>query len=72
MVIKLNDKSLLTDIGGDALQLEGLENGPIEKVLMSGGEFPQILDHALIVVSAQWLLLGSRDLGSGMLADRFV
>ena len=72
MVIKLNDKSLLTDIGRDALELKGLENGPIEKLLMSGGEFPQVLDHALIVLTTHWLLLGSRNLRSGMLADRFV
>ena len=68
MVIELNNESLLTDVCGDALQLKGLENGPIEKFLMSGGKFPQVLDHGLIVR----LLLCGRDLRSGVLTDRFV
>ena len=72
MVIKLNDKSLLTDVGRDALELKGLKNGPIEKFLMSRGKFPQVLDHALVVLSTNWLQLGSRDLRRGMLAGRFV
>ena len=72
MVIKLDDESLLTDVGRDALQLKSLENGPIEKFLMSGGEFPQVLDHALVVIAADRLLLGSRELRSGMLTDGFV
>ena len=72
MVIKLDDESLLTNVGRDALQLKSLENGPIEKFLMSGGEFPQVLDHALVVLSTNWLQLGSRDLRRGMLAGRFV
>lgn len=72
MVVELNDESLLTDVGRDAFQLKSLENGPIEKFLMSGGKFPQVLDHALIVMTTDWLLLASGDLGSGMLANRFV
>lgn len=72
MVIKLDDESLLTNVGRDALQLKSLENGPIEKFLMSGGEFPQVLDHALVVITADRLLLGSRELRSGMLTDGFV
>ena len=72
MVIELDDKSLLTNVGGDALELKGLENGPIEKFLMSGGKFPQVLDHVLVVLSTHWLLLGSRNLGSGMLTGRFM
>lgn len=72
MVVKLNDKSLLTNVGRDALKLKGLENGPVEKFLMSGGEFAEVLDHILVVLSTHWLLFGSRNLRSGMLADRFV
>ena len=72
MVIKLDDESLLTNVGRDALQLKGLENGPIEKFLMSGSEFPEVLDHALVVITADRLLLGSRELRSGMLTDGFV
>ena len=72
MVIKLDDESLLTNVGRDALQLKSLENGPIEKFLMSGGEFPQVLDHTLVVITADRLLLGSRELRSGMLTDGFV
>ena len=72
VVIELNDESLLTNVGGDAFQLESLENGPVKELLMSGGKFSQMLDHVLIVLAAGWLLLGGRDLGSGMLADRFV
>ena len=72
MVIKLDDESLLTNVGRDALQLKSLENGPIEKFLMSGGEFSQVLDHALVVITADRLLLGSRELRSGMLTDGFV
>ena len=72
MVIKLDDESLLTNVGRDALQLKSLENGPIEKFLMSGGEFAQVLDHALVVITADRLLLGSRELRSGMLTDGFV
>jgi len=40
VVIELNNESLLTNVGRDALQLEGLKNDPIEKFLMSGGKFP--------------------------------
>ena len=72
MVIELNDESLLTNVGRDALELKGLENGPIEKLLMSGSKFPQVLDHALVVLSTHRLLFGSRNLRSGMLADGFV
>lgn len=72
MVIELNDESLLTNVGRDALQLKSLENDPIEKFLMSGGKFPQVLGHVLVVVSTDWLLFGSRELGSGMLTNRFV
>lgn len=72
MVVKLDDESLLTNVGRDALQLKSLENGPVEEFLMSGGEFPQVLDHALVVVTADWLLFGSRNLRSCMLANRFV
>jgi len=72
VVIKLDDESLLTNVGRDALQLKSLENGPIEKFLMSGGEFAQVLDHALVVITADRLLLGSRELRSGMLTDGFV
>lgn len=72
VVIELNDESLLTNVGRDTLQLEGLENDPVEKFLMSGSEFPQVLDYTLVVVTRHRLLLGSRDLRSGMLADRFV
>lgn len=72
MVIELDYESLLTNVGRDALQLKSLENGPVEEFLMSGGEFPQVLDHALAVVTADWLLIGSRELRSCMLADRFV
>ena len=72
MVIEFNDKSLVTNVCRDALQLKSLENGPIEKFLVSGGEFPQVFDQMLIAVTADWLLLGGRKLGSGMLADRFV
>ena len=72
MVIELNDESLLTDVGRDALQLKSLENGPVEKFLMSGGELPQVLDHALVVLTTRWLLFGSGYLRGGMLADGFV
>jgi len=72
VVIKLNDESLLTNVGGDALELKSLENGPIEKFLMSGGKFPQVLGHVLVVITADRLLPGSRELRSGMLTDRFV
>ena len=72
MVIELNDESLLANVGRDTLQLKSLENGPIEEFLMSGSEFPQVLDHALIVVASHWLLLGSGDLRSGVLANHFV
>ena len=71
VIIKLDDESLLTNVGRDALQLKSLENDPIEKFLVSGSKFPQVLDHVLVVISAN-RLLGSRELGSGMLADRFV
>ena len=71
VIIKLDDESLLTNVGRDALQLQGLENDPIEKFLVSGSKLPQVLDHVLVVISAN-RLLGSRELGSGMLADRFV
>jgi hypothetical protein len=72
VVIELNDESLLANVGRDAFQLKSLENGPIEKLLMSGGKFPQVFDHALVVLATRWLLLSGRDLRSGMLADRFV
>lgn len=72
MVVEFNDESLLTDVCRDALQLESLEDGPIEKFLVSGGEFPQALDQVLIVVAIGWLLLRGRKLRSGMVADRFV
>lgn len=72
VVIELNDESLLTNVCRDALQLKSLENGPIEEVLVSGGEFPQALDQILIAVTTDWLLLRGRKLRSGMLADRLV
>jgi len=72
VVIKLNDESLLANVGRDALKLKSLEDDPIEKLLMSGGKFPQVFNHVLVVVTTDWLLVCSRDLRSGMLADRFV
>ena len=72
VVIEFNNESLLTNVCRDALQLESLENDPVEKFLMSGGEFPEVLDQILVTVAADWLLLRGRKLGSGMLADRFV
>ena len=57
MVIEFNDESLLTNVCRDALQLESLENGPVEKILMSGGKFPQVLDQIIIAVATGWLLL---------------
>jgi hypothetical protein len=72
VVIELNDESLLTDVGWDALQLKSLEHGPVEKFLVGGGEFPETLDHVLVVVAINWLLLSGRELGGGMLADVFV
>jgi len=72
VVIKLNDESLLANVGRDAFELESLENGPIKKLLMSGGKFPQVFDQVFVVVTTDWLLLGSRHLRSGMVADRFV
>lgn len=72
MIIEFNDESLLTNVCGDALQLKSLENGPVEKFLVSGGEFPQALDQILIVLTTDWLLLRGRKLRSRMLADRFV
>jgi hypothetical protein len=67
VVIKLNDECLLTNVGGDALQLKGLENSPVKKFLMSGGKFPQVLDHTFVVLTADWL-----HLSGGMLTDRFM
>lgn len=72
MVIELNDESLLTNVGRDTLQLKSLENSPIEKFLMSGGKLSEVLDHILVVLATCWLLLGSGNLRSGMLADCFV
>jgi len=72
VVIELDNESLLTNVGRNALQLKGLENDPIKKFLMSGSKFPQVLDHVFIVVTRHWLLLCSRELRGGMLADRFV
>ena len=40
VVIEFNNKSLLTNVCRDALQLKSLENGPVEKFLVSGGKFP--------------------------------
>lgn len=71
VVIEFNNKSLLTNVCRDALQLKSLENGPVEKFLVSGGKFPQAFDHVLIVVAIGWLLRG-RKLRSGMLTGRFV
>jgi hypothetical protein len=67
VVIELDDESLLANIGRDALQLKSLENDPIEKFLMSGGKFPQVLDHTFVVLTADWL-----HLSGGMLTDRFM
>ena len=72
VVIEFNNESLLTDVCWDALQLKSLENGPIEKILVSGGEFPEALDQILIVVTTGWLLLRGRKLRGGVLANRFV
>lgn len=70
-VIKLDEQRLLADVRRHALQLEGLEPGPVEEVLVRRGELAEVLREAL-VREARAGLLRRRDLRRRVLAQRLV
>ena len=70
-VAELDEESVLADVGGHAPQLEGLEAGPSDELVVGGGELAEVLDEVVVDASVAWLLRRG-DLRRGMLADRLV
>ena len=72
VVVELDEEGVVADVGGHALELEGLEAGPAEEAGVCGHVFAETLDEAVVVYHARAGLFGGRDLGDGVLADRLM
>ena len=51
VVAQLDDERVLADVGGDALELEGLEAGPTKEGGVGGCKFPEGLGDVLVGIA---------------------
>ncbi len=51
VVAQLDDEGVLADVGGDALELEGLEAGPTKEGGVGGCKFPEGLGNVLVGIA---------------------
>ena len=51
VVAQLDDERVLADVGGDALELEGLEAGPTKEGGVGGCKFPEGLGNVLVGIA---------------------
>jgi hypothetical protein len=72
IILKFNEQGVLTNVGGDALELEGLEAGPAKKGSVRRSEFPKALGDILVIGGPLRLLFRAGHLSSSVLADRLV
>ncbi len=70
-VTQLDVECILADVGGHATELEGLEDGPVEKVQVSRAKLAERLGHVLVDGDVLLLLCGGHH-GGGVLADSLV
>lgn len=72
-VAQFDDESVLANVRGDALQLEGLETGPSEEGSVGRGEFAETLGEVLVGEARHdGVLLCARYLVRSVLANRLV
>lgn len=74
VVAELDEEGVLADVGGEALELEGLEAGPAEEVGVGGGELAEVLCEVFVGVAdgGGGGLLDAGELACGVLADGLV
>lgn len=72
LIVELNKEGALSDVGRNALQLEGLESRPTEQSVMCRSEITEVLGEILVSEGGEGLLLCARQLGCCMLADSAV
>lgn len=61
-VVEVDEKSLLANVGGNTLDLEGLEAGPVHQRCVCRSEFTKVLRYVLVHARSHGLLLCRRDL----------
>lgn len=69
-IVELNKKSVLSDVGGNSLKLEGLEPCPTEERCVRRGEVTQVLCEILVPERGESLLLCPSHLRCRVLANR--
>jgi hypothetical protein len=73
VVRKLDEETVLADVGWQLLDLKSLEGRPTQEALVGGSEPPKVLRDVLVgVARAHRLLLQSGNLSRGVLANGFM
>jgi hypothetical protein len=62
----------VTDVGREALELEGLETSPAEEAGVRGGKLAKAFDEVFGHTCRHGVLFGSRNLAGSVLADLLV
>lgn len=61
-VVELDEEGVLADVGGHALQLEGLEACPAEERRVCGGKLAEAFDDVVVQTRAHGVLFCGGDL----------